>query len=143
MAKSADLKTQPSQASVQAYLDAIEDAGRRADCEALIALMQGLSQAPATLWGPSIVGFGRYHYRYDSGHEGEACLVGFSSRKAEIALYLAAEFEARAELLARLGKHKTGKACLYIKRLADVELPVLEALVQASIAATRRRYPDT
>ena len=96
-----------------------------------------------TLWGTSIVGFDSYHYKYASGHEGDACVVGFSSRKGDISIYLTVGHDnaEKQALLAQLGKHKTGKACLYIKRLADVQLPVLEKLILQSVAEIKRRYP--
>jgi hypothetical protein len=93
------------------------------------------------MWGPSIVGFGSYHYRYESGREGDSCLAGFSSRKGDISLYLAGGFPGRDALLAKLGKHKMGKGCLYVRRLSDVDLKVLEQLVIESIAEMKRRYP--
>jgi len=93
------------------------------------------------MWGPSIVGFGKYHYKYDSGHEGDMCIVGFSSRKTDLTIYLFPVFPEREALLKKLGKHKTGKSCLYIRKLEDVDTRVLEKLVVASIAEVRRRYP--
>jgi hypothetical protein len=135
-------KTQPTNASVQAYFDAIADEARRAECEALAAVMQRATKQPAVMWGTSIVGFGRYHYVYDSGREGDSCLVGFSSRKGEIALYVLADFPGLEALLAQLGKHRRGKGCLYLKRLADVDAKVLEKLVAASAQERKRRYPD-
>jgi hypothetical protein len=93
------------------------------------------------MWGPSIVGFDRYHYRYASGHEGESCVVGFSPRKGDLSIYLLGGFEGREELLAALGRHRIGKACLYVRRLADVDLAVLERLVALSVADTRRSHP--
>jgi Domain of unknown function (DU1801) len=137
-------KTRPTQASVAAYLAAIEDEARRKDCQTLAALMKRVTGHAPRMWGASIVGFDRYHYRYDSGHEGDACVAGFSARKGDISIYLVAGYEAAPTraLLAQLGRHKTGKACLYIKRLADINLPVLEQLVAQSVAETRRRYPQ-
>lgn len=134
-------KTVATDASVQAYLDAIEDSARRLDCLALVELMGRAAGEGPVMWGPAIVGFGRYHYKYESGREGDACVVGFSSRKADISIYLMADSPEQQALLGRLGKHKMGKACLSVKRLADVDLAVLEELVAASIAATRARYP--
>lgn len=134
-------KTQPTPASVAAYLDAIDDEARRADCQTLLALMQAVTGEPPVMWGSAIVGFGRYHYRYDSGREGDACLTGFSSRKADISVYLVAEGADQAGLLARLGRHKMAKACLHIRRMADVDAEVLRQLVAASVAEVRRRYP--
>lgn len=137
-----EAKTRPTDTPLQSYLDGIADPQRRSDCAQLATVMQRLSGCPPVLWGGSIVGFGSYHYRYESGHQGEACVVGFSSRKDSISLYLLAGFDGAAALLQQLGKHKTGKACLYIKRLADVQPAVLEQLIQSSIDETRRRWPD-
>ena len=134
-------KTQPTDASVQAYLDAIVDPVRRADCQRVCTMMSRLSGEPAVMWGPGIVGFGSYHYRYDSGREGDAPRIGFSSRKTDLTLYTLGDSEDQARLLARLGRHKVGKSCLYPKRLADVDLAVLEALVEASLRSMDRRYP--
>jgi hypothetical protein len=138
-----EAKTQVTAVSVASYLANIGDEVRRQDCKALAALMQGVSGCAPKMWGPSIVGFDSYHYRYDSGHEGDSCLLGFSSGKAQISIYMVAGYEATETqaLLAQLGKHKLGKACLYIKRLADVKLPVLEELLTRSAAETRHRYP--
>ncbi|MCC2973211.1 DUF1801 domain-containing protein [Massilia sp. IC2-476] len=137
----AENKTKANGASVRAYLDAIPDAGRRADCEALAALMERVTGKPPVMWGDSIVGFDSYHYRYDSGREGDAPLAGFSSRKGDISLYLSCGEPELEELLGRLGRHKMGKACLYLRRLDDVDLNVLEQLVAQSATATRARYP--
>ncbi len=137
----AENKTKANGASVRAYLDAIPDAARRADCETLAGLMERVTGKPPVMWGDSIVGFDSYHYQYDSGREGDACLVGFSSRKGDISLYLSCGAPELEELLGRLGKHKMGKACLYLRRLDDVDLGVLEQLVARSAAATRARYP--
>ena len=138
-----EAKTRPTDASVDTYLAAIASEERRADCRVLVDLMQRVTGRPATMWGTGIVGFDRYHYRYDSGHEGDACVVGFSSRKGDLSVYLMCGWESpeKQALLARLGRHRLGKACLYLKRLADVQLPVLEELVRLSVAETRRRYP--
>lgn len=94
------------------------------------------------MWGPSIIGFGSYHYRYASGHEGDAALAGFAVRKSEFSIYIVAGFDGQEALLARLGKHKAAKACLYIKRLADIDLKVLERLVSESVAAMKKRFPS-
>lgn len=130
-------KTLPTTADAQAYLRAIEDPVRRADCLALAALMEEMTGQPPVMWGAAIVGFGSYHYRYASGHEGDAPLAGFASRKGDISIYLNCDTPARAALLAKLGRHKMGKACLYVRRLADVDLDVLASLVRESIAGTR------
>jgi hypothetical protein len=103
--------------------------------------MERITGEPARMWGPSIIGFGSYHYKYDSGHEGTACRLGFSPRKAELVLYvLTGEAEQEAQLV-RLGKHKTGKACLYVKKLADVDMDVLEEITRGALAHMDQRYP--
>jgi hypothetical protein len=137
----AEAKTQPTTARVDDVLAAIPDAARADDCRALIRLMSRLTGQPPVMWGPSIIGFDRYHYRYDSGREGDACLIGFSSRGSDIAIYVVSGFDGTEHLLAALGKHKAAKACLYVKRLSDIDLSVLEALLAHSMAEMRRRYP--
>ena len=137
----AELKTKQTDASVEVYLNAIENADRRDDCRTLAAIMRRVTKHEPKMWGSSIVGFGSYHYRYASGHEGDACLAGFSSRKAEITLYLMPGLDAKQTLLAALGKHKAGKGCLYVKRLSDIDVRVLEKLIRESVAELRRRYP--
>ena len=138
-----EAKTKPTKVSAASYIAAIEDEGRRKDCRALVTLMKRITGCAPKMWGPSIVGFDSYHYKYATGHEGDCCLVGFSSGKAHLSLYLTSGYETPAmkALLARLGKHKTAVACLYIKRLSDVEMPVLEQLIEQSISETRTRYP--
>ena len=131
----AETKTKPTQVSVDAFLDAVDDPVRRADGKAVRAMMERATGAPAVMWGPSIVGFGSYHYRYASGHEGDMCRVGFSPRKAELVLYVGG-FPEYGEMLAGLGKHKRSKACLYVKKLADVDMAVLEAIARRSYEAT-------
>lgn len=138
----AELKTTQTEASVDAYLDAIEDPRRRDDCAAISVLLKKVTKCEPKMWGPSIVGFGSYHYKYGTGHEGDACLVGFSSRKPEIVVYIADGFESREKLLQELGKHRTGKVCVYIKRLSDIDVAVFEKLVKASVAEVRKRYPS-
>lgn len=137
----AELKTKPTEVSVAAFLASIPDARRRAEGETLLAVLGRASGEPARMWGPSIVGFGSYHYRYESGHEGDACLTGFSPRQAALSIYVLPGFARYQELLQRLGKHKAGKACLYVKRLTDIDLAVLEELVRASVEQLRLRYP--
>ncbi len=134
----AQQKTTPTKASVEAYLASIGTDERRADCRALVALFRTVTNEPPVMWGPSIVGFGRYHYKYASGHEGDSCLVGFSSRKTDVTLYLLPGFEGRDSLLATLGPHKTGKACLYVTRLADIDLALLETLVRDSFTEMKK-----
>ena len=134
-------KTVAAGAKVQAYLDAIADPARRQDCSTLAELMSRVTGESPVMWGDSIVGFGSYHYRYDSGREGDACVVGFSSRKNDISIYLMGDAPELPALLARLGRHKMGKACLSVRSLGDVDQAVLAELVAASSAAIRARYP--
>ncbi|WP_420144742.1 DUF1801 domain-containing protein [Sphingobium sp.] len=126
------------QAAVEDFLARVEPAERQADGRIAVAMMARLSGEPPRMWGPSIIGFGRYHYRYDSGREGESCRVGFSPRKAELVLYLAGLEDAD---FTPLGKHRRGKGCLYIKRLAQVDMAVLESLIVRSLAHMDRTYP--
>ena len=136
----AENKTKATLASVADYLNAITDDARRADCVALSQLMTAATGEPAVMWGAAIVGFGSYRYKYDSGHEGDCCATGFSSRKGDISVYLTAEVLAQAELVAKLGKFKVGKGCLYIGRLSDVDQETLSALIRATLAQRRLRY---
>ncbi len=136
----AENKTKPTDASVQAYLDAIPDVTRRRDCETIVAMMERVTGKPPVMWG-SIVGFDSYHYTYDSGREGDAPLAGFASRKGDISIYLSCEVPPTDTLRERLGRHKMGKACLYVRRLDDVDQDVLEQMVAEAAAATLARYP--
>ena len=136
-----DAKTRPNDLSVNAYLDTSLDEARRQDCRELIRLMSGETKREPKMWGTGIVGFGTYHYTYASGREGDACRTGFASRKGDISIYLMCGFDGHEALFAKLGKHKVGKACLYLRRLSDIELPVLEQLVARSVADLKRRYP--
>jgi hypothetical protein len=117
----ADSKTKPTKLSVAAFIDALPDESKRADAEALVKLMQSATGEKPKMWGPSIIGFGSYHYTYESGREGDMPLAGFSPRKAATVLYGVTGFSDAQALLAKLGKHTTGKGCLYIKKLADVD----------------------
>ena len=137
----AENKTKATDASVEAYLDAIADDQRREDCRALAKLMTKVSKAKPVMWGSSIVGFGSYHYKYASGREGDWCMVGFASRKGDISVYLLGDDPERRQLLEQLGRHKMAKGCLYIRTMSDVNPKVLEKLVAGSIAAIRRRLP--
>jgi hypothetical protein len=130
----AENKTKQTSGSVDAFLDAVSDPQRRADAQALRAMMERASGEPAAMWGPSIVGFGSYHYKYESGREGDMCRIGFSPRASEFAFY--GGFLRSPDLLERLGRHKTGKGCLYIKRLADVDQAMLEAMARAAYAGS-------
>ncbi len=133
-------KTAATEASVQSYLSAIGDEGRRKDCEALARLMTKATKEKPRMWGSGIVGFGSYHYKYESGREGDSCLTGFSSRKSDISIYLVASFPGQEQLLAKLGKHKMGGGCLHVRKLSDVDLKVLEQLVVGTVAERKRRY---
>jgi hypothetical protein len=133
-------KTQPTGASVEGYLAARGSDQQRADGQELIALLQKVTQQPAHMWGPSIVGFGSYRYTYESGHSGEAPLVGFAFRGRELVIYVWTDSEEQRSLLAVLGPHRLGKSCLYFKRLADLDGSVLERLVAGSVAEVMRRY---
>jgi hypothetical protein len=137
----AENKTKATAASVEDYLAAIEDETRRADCRALSQLMKKVTKAPPKMWGTGIVGFGSYHYKYASGHEGDSCLTGFASRKGDISVYIMGSFPGIDALLAKLGRHKRGKACLYLRKLSDVDLDVLERLVAGSVTEVKRLHP--
>ena len=137
----AENKTKPTKSSVTAFIDAIPDPVRRADAKALVKLMQGAAGEKPKMWGPSIIGFGSYHYRYESGREGDMPVIAFSPRKSATVLYGMIGFDQAAPLLAKLGNHTTGKGCLYIKKLADVDQHVLESLAVKSLAAKRARRP--
>ena len=136
----AENKTKVTEASAESYFSAIEDEARRKDCEALAKLMTKATKQKPKMWGTSFVGFGSYHYKYESGREGDSCLTGFSSRKGDISIYILASFPEREELLSKLGKHKTGKGCLYIRKLSDVDPKVLEQLIVSAVAERKRRY---
>jgi len=136
------LKTKPTEVSAGSHIAAITNEEQRNDAQTLVALMRRVTKQEPVMWGPSIVGFGSYHYKYASGHEGDSALTGFAVRGSELVVYIAAGFEGRDVLLAKLGKHRTGKVCVYIRRLANVDLTVLEKLVARSIVDTKRRYPQ-
>lgn len=135
----AENKTKATEASVDAYIDAISDEVRRKDCQDLTRLMTKVVQQPPKMWGTSIVGFGSYHYIYESGREGDSCLTGFSSRKGDISIYLVASYPGQDALLPKLGKHRMGKGCLYVRRLSDVDLNVLEQLIIGAVAQRQRQ----
>ena len=133
-------KTRPTDATVASYLDARATPAQREDSHALMAMFTDITGEPPTMWGPSIVGHGRYRYTYDSGRSGETPLAGFAIRGRDLVVYLDCEEEAQQALLARLGRHRMGKSCLYFRQLADLDRGVLEQLVRNSIAAVRARY---
>ena len=135
-------KTTETKASVEGFLNKIPNEVRRKDGFELLEIMKSQIKSEPKMWGPTIVGFGSYHYKYETGHEGDAPLVGFSPRSTSLSVYLNPEFENKDELLAKLGKHKMAKSCLYINKLADVDTKVLKQIIKASIAAVRAKYPD-
>ena len=136
------LKTKPTEVSADSHIAVIANEEQRNDARTLVALMRRVTRQEPRMWGPSIVGFGSYHYKYASGHEGDSALAAFAVRGRELVVYIAEDFEGRDVLLAKLGKHKIGKVCVYIRRLADVDLRVLETLVARSVAEAKRRYPQ-
>lgn len=136
----AEAKTKATGASVEAFLASKAAGQRLADCHALIRMMREATGDEPKMWGPSIVGFGLYRYKYASGREGDWPLCGFSPRKTDLTIYVMAGFEEFAELMARLGKFKTGKSCLYVKKLADIDLTLLRQLIAASVKAMKERY---
>lgn len=138
----AGAKTRPTDVSAEGHIAAIANEEQRKDARSLLDLMRRVTGQEPRMWGPSIVGFGNYHYRYASGHEGDSALAAFAARGRELVVYIAEAFEGRDALLARLGEHRSGKVCVYIRRLADIDLKVLEKLVARSVADTRSRYPQ-
>ena len=136
------LKTKPTQVSAESHVAAIANEEQRNDARTLLALMRRVTGQEPMMWGPTIVGFGSYHYKYASGHEGDSALAAFAVRGRELVVYAEASFEGRDDLLAQLGKHRTGKVCIYIRRLADIDLKVLEKLVARSVAETKHGFPQ-
>ena len=129
----AETKTKPTKESVSAFLKKIPDAQRRADCLALAKIMEEITGDKPQMWGPSMVGFGSYHYKYASGHEGDCFMTGFASRKPDLTIYLMMGFQKRDALMKQLGKHRTSKSCLYVRRLSDIDIPTLKKLLKASL----------
>lgn len=136
----ADNKTQPTNASVTEFVNAIDDREKRADARKVAAMMRKATGKRAQMWGPGIVGYGTYHYKYDSGREGDFMLAGFSPRKQALTVYIMAGFTRFETLMKKLGKYKTGKSCLYIKRLSDVDENVLRQLIDESVSYMRKNY---
>lgn len=137
------MKTVPTGQSVDAFLDGVANETRRRDGREILTIMQRVTGEEPVMWGPSIVGFGRYHYKYESGREGEFMLTGFSPRKTALTLYIMPGFSEYGELMEQLGKYKTGRSCLYLKRLGDVDGAVLEKIIRRSVAYMRDKYPDS
>jgi len=137
-----ELKTKENDSSVIEFIETVENPKKKEDAYKLLDIFTETSGYPAKMWGPSIIGFGSYHYKYASGHEGDAPLVGFSPRKAKISLYFATGDPEREELLKEFGKHTTGKACVYINKIADVDVDVMKAMIKQSIKFLRETYPE-
>ncbi len=135
----AELKTKPTTVSVSDFLEGVDDEERRRDCITVAKIMKKATGSDPKMWGPSIVGFGDHHYKYESGRELDWFLTGFSPRKRELTLYIMPGFDRYDDLMAKLGKYKTGKSCLYIKRLADIDLKVLQTLVETSVRHMQAR----
>ena len=135
----AKAKTTETTKSISSFVKTIEDKQRQKDCLAIIEIMKSQSGFEPKMWGPAIIGFGSYHYIYESGHEGDAPLVGFSPRKSEFALYIA-NFDGKQELLKKFGKHKAAKSCVYIKKVEDIDIEVLKKMVTGSIKHCQAKY---
>lgn len=135
-------KTKETDASVVEFIESVDSPKKREDAYKLLQIFEETSGFEAKMWGPSIIGFGSYHYKYETGHEGDAPLVGFSPRKAKISLYFATGDTERENLLEKFGKHTTGKACIYINKLADVDIEVLRSLITQSIRFLQKMYPN-
>ncbi|MBM7621573.1 hypothetical protein JOC95_003462 [Bacillus tianshenii] len=137
-----ELKTKETDNSVVEFIEAVDNPKKREDAYKLLDIFTETTGHQAKMWGPSIIGFGSYHYKYPTGHEGDAPLVGFSPRKAKISLYFATGDSKREELLAGFGKHTTGKACVYINKLADIDVDVLKKLIEQSVRFLQETYPN-
>lgn len=135
-----EAKTKATEISPEDFIAAMEEGQRKRDAETLLPWFGNVTGLKARMWGPSIIGFGRYAYTYDSGHSGESMLTGFSPRKANMSVYILPGYRDMSEKLARLGKHKMGKSCLYINRLSDIDMAVLEEIVLDGLAYMRRSY---
>lgn len=137
-----ELKTKETDSSVMAFIESVDHPRKREDAFQLLDIFTETTGYQAKMWGPSIIGFGKYHYKYKTGHEGDAPLVGFSPRKAKISLYFATGDTEREQLLKDFGKHTTGKACVYINKVADINIDVLKALIKQSIVFLQETYPN-
>ena len=135
-----ELKTKLNNASVEKFLKGVADTKKREDSFAILEMMKKITKDEPKMWGPSIVGFGKYHYKYESGREGEMCITGFSPRKQSLTIYIMPGFKKYEALMKELGKHTTGKSCLYIKRLEDVDMKVLKELVASSFKYMKEKY---
>ncbi|MEI2663165.1 DUF1801 domain-containing protein [Rossellomorea sp. LJF3] len=137
-----ELKTKQNDASVIEFIEGVENPKKKEDAYRLLDIFRQATGFEAKMWGPSIIGFGSYHYKYKTGHEGDAPLVGFSPRKAKISLYFATGDSEREKLLGAFGKHTTGKACVYINKIADIDESVLKQLIHQSVIFLQKTYPD-
>lgn len=135
-------KTTETESSVNDFINAVDNEAKRNDAFQLVKIIQETTGFEPKMWGPSIIGFGSYHYKYDSGHEGDAPLAGFSPRKAATTVYFYLPEENRAELLSKLGKHTSSKACIYIKKLSDIDIEILKKIILLSIEYTQNLYPS-
>lgn len=135
-------KTTQTTQSVNEFIEQVIDRVKRQDSYALVELMEKQTGFPAKMWGPSIIGFGSYHYKYESGHEGDAPLAGFSPRSTALTLYVGCDFEIKEEFLKQLGKYKISKACIYVKKLDDIDLSILSKMIDHSIVLTKEKYPE-
>jgi hypothetical protein len=142
-AKSADLKTKPTKVSVGGFIASVPNEQRRKDAQTALKLMKKVTGLEPKMWGPSIVGFGSYHYKYESGREGDMCLTGFSPRASALVFYVMGGAPETDPLFKKLGKYKSGKACLYVNKLDDVDLGVLEKIIAKSVAYMRKKYPTS
>ena len=138
----AENKTKQTKVSVASFIDALPNDEKRADAKTLVKLMERATGEKPAMWGPTIIGFGSYHYVYESGREGDMPIIGFSPRKPALVLYMMTQFDGAKELLRKLGKQNTDGGCTYIKRLADVDLGVLDSLIKKSVEARRKQYPS-
>jgi len=136
-------KTLETESSVADFINSVVDEAKRADSFRLVEIMEQQTGFPAKMWGPAIIGFGSYHYKYESGREGDMLLAGFSPRKAAITLYLAQDPQKKEGLLQRLGKHKVGKGCTYIQRLSDINIDVLKEMITNAVDYTKALYPNS
>jgi Domain of unknown function (DU1801) len=139
MAK-AELKTKETEASVDEFINQVEDPLKREDCKKVVAMMEKATGKKPKMWGPAIIGFDQYHYKYESGHEGDMCRIGFSPRKQNLTLYFVDSFEKYESLMSKLGKYKTGKCCLYVKKLSDIDENILNELIELSVKQSNDKY---
>ncbi|MEO7992004.1 MAG: DUF1801 domain-containing protein [Chryseolinea sp.] len=133
-------KTKPTEVTVESFLDKLASESVRDDCNTLIKVMKKITKSEPKMWGPSIVGFGQYYYKYESGHEGFSCLTGFSPRKPAITVYLMSMSD-HPDLMEKLGKYKATKGCLYVKKLEDIDIRILEKLIANTVSYVKKKYP--